>query len=40
MIKAIKKAVKWYFNTTANSIYLTPTGMIPMNFYLIKDNNN
>lgn len=33
MIKAIKKAVKWYLNMTANTSMLTPSGMIPMNYY-------
>lgn len=33
MIKSIKKAVKWYLTMTANTSYLTPTGMIPVDFY-------
>lgn len=35
--KAIKKVVRWYLDTTANTSYLTPTGMIPVDFYW-KDN--
>lgn len=38
MIKILKKMVNLYFNTITNSIYLTPTGMIPMNFYLVKES--
>lgn len=30
MFKAIKKAVRWYLDTTANSIYFTPSCMIPV----------
>ena len=32
MIKMIKKAVKWYLNMTANTSFLTPSGMIPLNY--------
>lgn len=30
-MKMIKKALKWYFTGTAQSYYMTPSGMIPMN---------
>lgn len=30
-MKMIKKALKWYFTRTAQSYYMTPSGMIPMN---------
>ncbi len=30
-MKMIKKALKWYFTKTAQSYYMTPSGMIPMN---------
>lgn len=33
MIKAIKKAVKWYLDVTATTSMLTPSGMIPLNYY-------
>ena len=36
MIKILKKMTNWYFNTITNSIYLTPTGMIPFNYYGVK----
>lgn len=30
-MKMIKKALKRYFTRTAQSYYMTPSGMIPMN---------
>lgn len=30
-MKMIKKALKWYFTRTAQSYYMTPSSMIPMN---------
>ena len=33
MCKAIKKIVRWYLDTTANTSYFTPRGMIPVDFY-------
>lgn len=30
-MKMIKKALKWYFTRTAQSYYMTSSGMIPMN---------
>ena len=38
MIKAIKKAVKWYLDTTANSIYFTPSCMIPVHYGNTSEN--
>lgn len=30
-MKTIKKVLKWYFTRAAQSYYMTPSGMIPMN---------
>ena len=38
MFKAIKKAVKWYLDTTANSIYFTPSCMIPVHYGNYNEN--
>lgn len=34
----LKKAVKWYFEKTADSIYMCLSGMIPMNYVNNKNN--
>lgn len=39
MIKKLKKAIEWYGDRLANSIYL-PTGMIPYNIVKNELNKN
>lgn len=29
----LKKAVLWYFEKTKDSVYMCPSGMIPLNYY-------
>ena len=33
IFRLTKKAAKWYFERTKDVNYMTPSGMIPYNFY-------